>query len=202
MRVEFIKELDPDDDKLEIPWADPAEPRLQYVDLKDFPQKIDELEECRQRPTLAGLLRGINAPGSAYRSAKCDFWTTTHLSEDERLDFKLPVKVGSYVDLVFERPELNSQIEPYCRLGERISQELRLCHVQAQMEIALRRCLFHREERWGYYLTIFTHAYGSTVREAEDEWRRATEALGCTLAGIDQTIRQELFPSRETSPSQ
>lgn len=185
MRVEIVQELEADDHKLEIPWTSPADPTLRYVDLKSFLEKVDELVECRQHPALSDLLRQINAPGSSMRSAKCDVWATTELSEDERVDFGLPFKMGSYVDLAFERPQSSSRLESHLQLGERLKERLAPWRVQAQMEIAVRHCLFHPDERWGYYATIFVHAYGANAREAEEEWSRAISALGDALAGID-----------------
>ncbi len=186
MRVEVLRELEPADDELEIPWASSADPWRRYVDLRDCPEEIDQLEECRQYPPLGDLLRTINAPGSAFRSAKCDVWTTTELAEDERLDFRLPFKIGSYVDVVFERLERNSQLELHLHLAEKLRQVLDRFPVQAQMEIAVRRCLFHLEKLWGYSLTLFVHAYGSNTIEANEEWRQAIGALGDALAGISR----------------
>jgi hypothetical protein len=185
MRVEIVQELDAGDDTLEVPWASPVQPGLRYLDLKAHPEEIGRLEECRKYPALASFLRKVNAADSPFRTAKCDVWTTTDLAEDERVDFKLPVKVGSYVDLLFDRPDLNSRLEPHLQLGAKLSEILGPLRVQAQMEICVRRCLFHPEERWGYYVTVFMHAYGVTPGEAEEEWNRALDAPGNALAGID-----------------
>jgi hypothetical protein len=188
VRVEIVQELDAGDDTLEIPWASPVQPELRYLDLKAHPEEIDRLEECRKYPPLADFLRRVNSATSPFRSAKCDVWTTTGLAEDEQVDFKLPVKVGGYVDLLFDRPDLNSKLEPHLQLGAKLSEILGRLRVQAQMEICVRRCLFHPEGRWGYYVTVFTHAYGATPREAEEEWNRAMDALGNELAGIDYSL--------------
>jgi hypothetical protein len=200
VRIEVVQELDPGDARLEQPWASPTDPKLRYIDLKKFPEKIDQLEECRAYPALARLLGRINAPGAVLRSAKCDAWTTRDLTEDEQLDFKFPVKVGSYVDVIFDQPEHNTELEPHLRLGEKIGQLLRDLRVQAQSEIAVRRCLFHPEESWGYSSTIFVHAYGSTVAEAKEEWSRAIAALGDGLARIDQDLRHSLARLCEDRP--
>ena len=185
MRVEVIRELDAGDATLEIPWASATQPRLRYVDLKNFPKQIGRLEECRRSASLAALLRAIHSPGSPWRSAKCDLWTTTRLAPDERLDFRLPFKAGGYVDLLFDRVRLNSRLEPHLRLGRRIEKAMRPWRLPAQMEIAVRRCLFHPSERWGFYLTIFVHAYGTSRREARQQWNRAIEALRGALASIE-----------------
>jgi len=188
VRVEIVQELDAGDDTLEVPWASPVQPGLRYLDLKAHPEQIDRLEECRKYPALASFLRKVNAADLPFRTAKCDVWSTTDLAEDERVDFELPVKVGSYVDLLFDRPDLNSKLEPHLQLGAKLSEILGPLRVQAQMETCVRRCLFHPEERWGYYVTVFTHAYGASSREAEEEWNHAMDALGNALAGIDCSL--------------
>ncbi len=189
MRVEIVRELDPDDDKLEVPWASLTDPGLQYVDLKAAPDKAEQLEECRRFPPLTTLLRLINRAGSLFRSAKCGVWKTTELTEDERVDFGLPYKVGSYVDVLFDNAKFNSRLEYHLQFGEKLKQALRNARGKAQIEVCVRRCLFHPEERWGYYLTIFTHAYGADAAEAEGEWRRAVGALGEGLGQVDEILR-------------
>jgi hypothetical protein len=54
------------------------------------------------------------------------------------------------------------------------------------MDIAVRRCLFHAEENWGYYLTLFVHAYGATENEAETAWTLAQLSLREVLDGISK----------------
>lgn len=189
--METIQELEPDDPWLEIPWASPHNTLLRFIDLKKFPQKVEHLKECRKYPPLAGLLRKANAAGSALRSAKCDVWSTTKLAEDERLDFDVRHKIGSYVDLVFDGNRLGSHLESHLRLGEKLEKLLSRCRIQAQVEIAVRRCLFHPKERWGFYLTIFVHAYGATRTQAKREWGRAADCLGNALAKVGPGFRQK-----------
>lgn len=191
VRVDVIQELDSTDPTLEIPWASPTDPDLHYIDLRACPQQIDQLAECRKYPALAALLRQVNAADTSLRTAKCDIWVTTELAEDEQLEFKLPCKVGSYVDLVFDRADWNSRLQPYLHLGNELSRRLDQVQVQvqAQVEACVRRCLFHPEERWGYYLTLFTHAYGASPHEAEEAWQRALRAVGNALAQIGRRLR-------------
>lgn len=177
MRTEVVQELDPGDARLEIPWRGPRGRALRYLDLKRFPREIARLPECRRQPALAVLLRAINRPGSKLRTAKCDIWTTSRLAEDERLDFELPFKAGGYVDLVFERPEQRKRLNAHLHLAGRLSKGLKTFRARAQMEIVVRRCLFHPQEYWGYALTLFLHAYGETAAAAKQELARVLEVL-------------------------
>jgi hypothetical protein len=183
MRVDITQETDPDDPTLEIPWSDPDDARCCYIDLKANPAVAGNLEECRRYPALAGLLRQANSPHTPWRTAKCDVWATSELTEVE-LHFCLPNKVGSYVDLLFDRAELNKSLELNLRLAGNIAAHLRNARLSAELEVFARRCLFHPEERWGYYLTVFTHAYGATPQGAEHEWDLATAALAEALEEI------------------
>ncbi len=178
MRVEITRELDADGPRLEIPWADPANVANRFIDLKQFPETAHALAECQQYPALAEFLQAANARRSPFQSAKCDVWVTTELAEDERLDFDLPWKLGSYVDLVFEDSELRASLEAHLRHAERLAEAVKFTRVPAQMEFVVWRCLFHPEERWGFALTLFMHAYGTTPEEAQSEWARALDALG------------------------
>jgi hypothetical protein len=190
VRIEIVQELEADDDTLEVPWASPADPSLRYWDLKLNPEKVAELAECKEFPALGVCLAKINSPRSKLRTAKCDVWVTSDLAEDERMDFNLPFKVGSYVDVVFDRREFRERLDTYSGLAEKTRGDLSALRVQVQMEIILRRCLFHPEDVWGYSLTFFVHAYGSTGTEAEAEWGRAIQALGESLATPDSLSNQ------------
>lgn len=180
VRVEVIQELDPGDATLEIPWASHLPP-LRYVDLKRFPAKIESLEEVRRHPPLAGLLRSVNGRHSPFRTAKCDVWITTRLAEDERIDFPRRFKVGSYVDLTFDTVQLRSSVKAYLGLCQMLEEFLRPCRVEAQAELAIRRCLFHPKGRWGFHVTIFVHAYGATRGAAKEQWDNALDCLGKSL---------------------
>ena len=201
MRVEIVKEIDPGDSTLEIPWASPEDLRLRYVDLKAHPASINQLGECRRFPPLGDFLRQVNSQESLFRTAKCDAWATSDLADDERLDFELPFKMGSYVDLLFDHSEFNAALGHQLQLGEKLRQALASLRVQAQLEVCVRRCLFHPEERWGYYLTFFTHAYGVNPGEAAREWARALEAQGKALMRIDSILRKVVATPPLGNPS-
>ena len=188
MRVEINSELESGDPALEIPWASPKQPRLKYVDLKKHPEKIASLPECRNHPPLAQFLHRINSSESAFHTAKCGVWVTAELEEDEGLDFQHPVKVASYVDLVFDRRDYRSRLKPHLRLAKELEKSLAVCRLPAQIDIVLRQCLFHENRKWGYSLTIFVHAYGSTRLQAKEAWGCALGNLGSALLKISPSL--------------
>jgi hypothetical protein len=181
VRIEIVRELGPDDARLEIPWHSPH-PKLRYWDLKRHPSYMARLPECRKFPVIKSLLKKINAPASGLRSAKCDVWCTSDLAEDERLDFNLPHKTGSYVDVVFDSAARFCRLWAHLRFAEGVQENLRSFRIAGQMEIVIRRCLFHPGKIRGYAVTFFVHAYGTTPRAAKGEWIRALDALAGALA--------------------
>ena len=194
MQFEIIRELEEDDPKLEIPWADPEDPSLRYYDLKAHPGRIDSLVEVRRYPILGEALRRLNAPGSSFRTAKCGVWETDELTPEEMVpdeimevepeDAGAVHKVGSYLDVLFDVPGFNYDRERYLRLGEKLGQLLEKIPLPVQVEFTLRRCLYHDEEKWGYYVTLFLHAYGTTTEEAVENWNRAIGELTIALGEI------------------
>jgi len=188
MRVDFSQEIEPGDPVLEIPWTDPHRPKQSYVDVKRRPDAVFELDECRRYPELGQFLLHVNSPESSFHTAKCDVWTTKDLTLEERLEFGLPCKVGSYVDLLFDRADLQGRVEAYQQLASAIEQRMKDHRAAAQLEIMIRRCLFHLENRWGYYATIFVHAYGASPQEAESRWDAVMRVLAETLVSIDREV--------------
>lgn len=185
MRVDLNQEIDPGDETLEIPWSDPDNPQRRYLDLKAQPELVELVEECREHPGLATFLSQVNSARSPFRTAKCDAWATTELAKNECQDFDLPHKVGSYVDLLFDSAPHSSRLETQLELGASLERRLAGLRVAAQLEICVRRCWFQAEDRWGFYLTLFLHGYGSSHEEAVGEWSRALDALGAALEAVN-----------------
>ena len=187
MRVETLQELEQDDPKLEIPWASPENPSLRYQDLKSFPKLILELEEVLKFPALGPFLQILNGPNSRFRTAKCDVWSTRELAEEERVELGRVYKLGVYVDLVFEKVEFNFSIKHYLRLGKKLEGVSGTSDSSVQVEFTIRRCFFQDKSSWGYYATLFLHAYGDTPAYATRKGTQALEALGQEFGNISKT---------------
>jgi len=186
MHVDVSQETDPGDPILEIPWADPDRPATRHADLKRHPEAVLELEECRRYPALGDFLLQVNSAGSAFRTAKSDVWATREMDLDEKVDFGMPCKVASYVDLLFDRAEVNAQVDSYRQLASSIEHGARDLRMPAQVELQIRRCIFVLENRAGYYVTIYVHAYGPTPQEAERHWNEAMQSLAGILTVVDR----------------
>ncbi len=186
MRVDIGQETDPGDPVLEIPWADPDNPSNAFIDVKRRPEAVMDLSECRRFPALGAFLTRVNAAAVPFRTAKCDAWATDELDLEERIAHGLPHKIGSYVDLIIDRADLNSHAEPYQKLGALLANRLKDSAAHAQIEIFVRRCIFTLEDRSGYYATIFVHAYGANPQEAEREWDEVMGTLGESLDAVSR----------------
>lgn len=188
MRVEIARETDLGDPVLEIPWSDPENPSNLYIDVKRRPEAVMELVECRRFPALGQFLMKVNSAAMPFRTAKCDAWVTSDLDLEERIAYPKPWKVGSYVDLLIDRHDLNSQIEPYQQMGDLLAQKMKDFQAYAQIEIFIRKCLFTLEDRWGHYASVFVHAYGANAQEAESEWNDVIATLGESLDAISRDL--------------
>ena len=189
MRFEILKELEESDPKLEIPWASQDDPALRYQDLKAQPELIGSVEEVREFPALGDVLRTVNAPDSTFRSVKCGVGSTHELTQEELADVGAAHKVGTYLDLIFDVPGFNFELEPYLRLGEELDRILRNLPVPATTEFVIRRCLYHPDQAWGYSATLFLNAYGPTPREATQAGKSVLVALASALRATSKILR-------------
>ena len=182
MDAEVTVELGAEDPTLAIPWA--ADSGARFYDLRLQPELLLYVDEAARYPELGEFLAGVNSPHSALRSAKCDAWFTTELSEAEAI-YGAAGKFGSYVDLLFadqrwldfaacERfasrlAELLGHVPPISAAVETI---LRRCHVESAGEV---------EE--GFYFTVYVFGYGDEAKEARLHW-------GIALKLVENAILQ------------
>ncbi len=199
MQAEFYEELGDRADRLEIPWSSADQTSNRYYDLKASPAPLSQILEASANPSLGRFLAGVNAPQTMFATAKCDTWLTEEFSRAERAHFPAArIKSASYVDLVFSQPVFNFQSEHYEQLARRIAQQLSPRPAPARVELCLRRCYYHAEQAWGYYLTIFLYGYGKDEVEAGKHWATALEALGEALIRLSDVLRQAL---QQTGPA-
>ena len=74
-----------------------------FVDLRQQPERIEEIAEAARFPALGGLLERLNSPGSPVWTAKCDLWEPVEPGEAANLtvaEDDLPAALAIYVDLL------------------------------------------------------------------------------------------------------
>ena len=171
MDVDFAVELGDDDETLDFPWAAP-EGGPRYFDLKGQPELLTSIEEAKSVPELGEFLRVINSPSSILETAKCDAWSTSDLNPEDEI-FGLPIKFGSYVDLLFSRVEPRYSFERHEQIAKQLTQLLRrVPDIPATAEVLVRRCFYHEESniREGLYITFYLFGFGDEIAQARQQW--------------------------------
>jgi hypothetical protein len=184
LEADFSVEMGADDAVLEVPWAAP-DGSLRYYNLRDHPELLAQIEEARRFPELARFLRGINGPGSAFESVKCDVWLSTEMEEAEEV-FGASHKYGSYCDVVFRDGDKRVSFAEHEALARRLVELLKKApEIPAAVEFVVRRCLFREDtkERRGCAVTCFVLGYGRDEVQARRQW-------GIALKLVENALRQ------------
>ena len=178
MDADFSVELEPDDETLEFPWADP-ESRLRYYDLKRQPELLPKLEEVRSFPELAEFLTAINSPSCKLESAKCDAWFTTDLRHEDEV-FGAVGKFGGYVDLIFSGGTDRFSFPAHEKLARQLTELLkRVPEIPGAAEFLIRRCYYHDGEEIaeGFYFSVYLFGYGDDVEQSRRCWATALKLV-------------------------
>jgi len=183
VEADFLVELGPEDETLELPWAAPDGPR--YYDLKRQPELLLNIEEARRVPELGEFLAAVNSAGSIFETAKCDAWFSREIDPAEEI-FGAACKFGSYVDLVFSAEQSRFVFPEHQALAKQLIHLLqRVPEIPSAAEFLIRRCHYHQadEIRDGFYVTFYLFCYGDDEEQARQRW-----AIGLKL--VENAIRQ------------
>jgi hypothetical protein len=189
VQADFSIECGAGDEFLEIPWAS-EDGALHYVDLRQNPALIADLDEARHFPDMADFLRIANSPRSAFQTAKCDAGFTRELTvEDE--PFGTSGKFGSYADVLFASPLARRSFEQNEACVRNLVRRLqRAPEMPASAELLLRRCFFAddrtaddrtEEDVHGFYMTCYVFGYSDNEEQARRHWGIALGLLGSAL---------------------
>ena len=195
MHVEVAFQLGESSEKLEIPWNSP-DPAVRYVDLRATPGALAQLEEARRHLPLRNFLAAVNSADSIFSTAKCRTW----LNQDDRSSGAAkaePCEFASSIDLFFALDDFNFDRSQYEGLTGRLK-ELLTGDAPAdplRAELCIRRCHFRALDRWGFSLTMFLYARGSTPEQAELRWGLGLARLQQALLFLSRVIRHQLAQS-------
>ena len=186
MQADFAVELGADDEALEFPWST-ASDHLRYLDLKNHPDLLPQIEEVARLPELGEFLVSVNSPSGVLETAKCDAWGTSEIHPEEEI-FGAARKFGGYVDLLFSDPLQRYSLPEHEQFARRITELLkRVPEIPASAEFLLRRCYYHQENsgetREGFYITFYLFGYGDEEKQARQRWAIA-------LRLVENAIRQ------------
>lgn len=154
------------------------------IDLERAPDRINEIAELRQLPSLADiLLRLNNSSSSQVSTSKCDVWPVDQFDADE-LDAppeSAQTALACYIDLLPRKDQhwtsparMVSSCKDMCAFLHRVA--LRGCRV----DFVVRRAYSETE---GDFLgiTAYVTACGSTVGMAQGSLLAAVSALADAL---------------------
>lgn len=178
-----------------------------FVDLRRFPERVEEVAECAAFPPLRTLLLTLNRQGSGFWTAKCDFWRP---EPDEVECAPESVSVGShrgtaaacYVDILPDEKLVFgawTQAEDCCRRWARELDAipLDLCRV----ELVVRQAIAGAAE--GFGITAYAAACGVDDAQAEAKLASLLKVLADAILAPDpaKTPPESYNESRRASSS-
>lgn len=194
MHVDFSVELGAKDDCLELPWAAP-DGSLRYYDLRRQPELLLNIQEAFDNEELGHFLAAINSPASMFETSKCDLWTTRELAEEE-LIYGAECKCASYIDLVFNEPELRYSFAQHEELARTLSGMLKKVPIiSSAAEFAIRRCHYAAapsEKQDGFGITFYLSGYGKDESAARGHWNIGLRLVENALLQISAAQRKAI----------
>ena len=197
MLSEWSAECADDDPVLVIPWSDPQNPEVHFVDLRENPYDLDHLPEAEHFPPLMHALRALNAPRSPVFSAKCDAWP---LSVEElaqlRIDLDLDPTLdpvlssqgfASYIDLLLRERSLFTSFHQNEQFLHRLSRRAApLDHPYALLDCTIRPAMLDLAgPQEGFAITLYIKALGPDASTASENWSAALDAVVAMIRSKD-----------------
>ena len=199
MLAEWSAECAPDDPVLVIPWSDPANPNVHFVDLRENPYDLDHLPEAEHFPALMHALRALNAARSPLFTAKCDAWILSPEELDQlrlNLDLDLaheplaahfPAGFASYIDLLLRERSRFTSIHHHQQLLDRLVRRATpLDHPHAMLDCVIRPAFLDLTgPQEGFEISLYIKALGPDPDAARHNWSEALEAVVALLRAKD-----------------
>ncbi len=203
MEADWSVELTAADPVIAVPWEAPGE-SFRFVDLREHPQAIDEIEEARREPALHFALLALNSASSQIWTAKCGTWISgtgisgtwisgTWISgsqDKDKIDQidrwemdagpdEAEFGAGCYIDILLRDQASFAVQERWIRVltGKLRGMELRC----ARIELVLRPATVRGVA--GFGVTCFIQGCGSSAELAGSRW---AEALTLALPALMQ----------------
>lgn len=203
MLSDWSAECAPDDPFLVIPWSDPDNPAIRFIDLRDNPYDLDHLPEAVQHPPLLQALRALNAPRSPVFTAKCDAWPVAVTTDEDtyaqnelaylrlnlnQLPEETPAAFASYIDLLSRDRTIFASRHRQEQLLDRLTHRAAaLDHPLAMLELVLRPAVVDLAgTQEGFSISLYVKALGHDPPSAEDHWAAA-------LTDITALLRSKAF---------
>ena len=159
-----------------------------FVDLRAHPERVSDLNECRELPALAGALVKLNSADSPVWTSKTDVFVPEDIDADEMNSpaDEAAHAVACYIDLLprsEQRWNIPAKAEWQCRdlcAGLRVI-ELARCRV----DLVVRKAVVAGADDLG--ITAYFTACGATPSEAK---AKLGECLGFMVGAVVSCERQ------------
>lgn len=187
MQVGVQWEPDESGKAVEIPWENRAK-GTRFLDLRDEPAALVEIEPARRQRPLHNFLAALNSADSVFSTVRAQVWLEPESEAGEAQSI-----FASGVDLVFASEEMNFDRVTYEGLVQRLFELLTRDPGDAlAVQLSVRRCEFRNAGRRGHALGIRLSARGETPGQAELRWGLGIARVQQALLYISRVIRQHL----------
>jgi hypothetical protein len=191
MRVDFAIELGAGDERLEIPWQNAAT-GSRYLDLREDPAAVEQVNEARRYVAARGFLTLVNSADSIFATAR--FRAGSMPGDDTVFASQTEIVFAPALeDFNFIRSHFEEVADDLIELlakdpgGETL-----------QAHLKLRRCHYRDGGRDGYCLAVTLSARGETSGQAELRWGLALARLQQALLFTSRVIRHYLAQTGHT----
>jgi hypothetical protein len=179
MEADWSVELAVTDAVITVPWAasEDDEAKCRFVDLRQYPNLVAEIEEAQGSLALRSALLLLNGSASHLWTAKCDAWSSSPEHGDEPFDpYEMDAEhgetafgAGSYIDLLPRDPEISLCFDGQERWLRAVTDRLRgIPASAARVQLVMRRAVVDGVP--GYGVTWFVEGCGATAERAERAW--------------------------------
>jgi hypothetical protein len=184
MRVKLRLEFDAEPVGLKIPEG--GQPGG-YVNLRENPWAIEQIEPARLHRPLRGMLMALNSAESEFASVACRTWTKENPAAPEASEF------GSRVDVIFSAPGHNFERSTYVSLAEGLRELLERESGADTLvaEVSVLRCEYQGSRSQGYALRLMLVGRGGTLEQAELRWGLGVAHLQQALLFLSRAVRQQ-----------
>lgn len=155
-----------------------------YFRLKDNLDAVAQIKEVQGWPELQTFLEVVNACESPVESVGCEKSYFPGEAEGP------PVKLGSYIDVVFTDAVLNDRPENLLLLASHLVQSIKECEkwwADVSFVLQRNRGLVGAKTPWGLMLQIKN--YGRSEDEARKLWGVTLSRLGTAMTGLPRDLR-------------
>jgi hypothetical protein len=156
-----------------------------YVRVKNALQLVEQIPETSDCPELSAFLLIVNSPDSPIESVGCE---KGFFPGD--IEGAPPVKIGSYIDMMFTDAALNDSGENALELASLLLHAIQGCECWwADVSAVLQRFRYvpHTIAPWGLMLRV--SAYGRNEPEARKFWGTTLERLGGAVQALPRDFK-------------